>query len=196
MLTFLGWVAAAVFTACTVIMVWVLHRAFQYADVKVTPGRVSDDGSAVSAFIELLDEAQASMILYDDGNSENGSVYNDRRVIGAVRRKLRDNPDFNLQCLFNCNEDMRFRKEFANEPQVEIRTRNDSGSESGVHYKIIDRGMKAYLSRHERGAGERIYKIVDCTTVSKRHRSRIAESVLGEYTADFATAFSAATMRD
>lgn len=196
MLTFLGWAAATAFTTCTVIMVWGLHRAFQYVDVQVTPGRVSDDDSAVSDFIELLDEAQASMILYDDGNNADGSLYNDRRVIGAVRSKLRDYTDFTLQCLFNCNEGVRFRKEFANEPQVEIRTRNDSGSESGVHYKIIDKGMKAYLSRHERGARERIFKIVDCTTVSKRHRSRIAKCVLGKYTADFATAFSTATMRD
>lgn len=196
MLTFLGWMAAAIFTACTVIMVWVLHRAFQYADVTVTPAQVNDDDSAVNNFIELLDEARTSMILYDDGNNMDGSVYNDRRVIDAVRSKLRDNPDFKLQCLFNCNEDVLFRNEFASEPQVEIRIRNDSGSESGVHYKIIDRGMKAYLSRHERGARERIYKIVDCKTVSKRHRRRIAEAVLGKYTADFATAFSAATMRD
>ena len=196
MLTFLVWAAAAFFTACTVIIVWVLHRALLYLDVKVTPVQVNDDDSVVSNFIELLDEAHTSMILHDDGNNMDGSVYNDRRVIDAVRGKLRVNPDFKLQCLFNCNEDVRFRKEFANEPQVEIRTRTVTGSVGGVHYKIIDGGVKAYLSRHERGSRDRIYKIVDCTNVSKRHRSRIAEIVLGKYTADFASAFSAATMRD
>lgn len=196
MLTFLSWVAAAVFTASTVIMIWMLHRAFQYADVTVTPARVNDDDSVVGNFIELLDEAQTSMILYDDGNNMDGSVYNDPRVIDAVRRKLRGNPDFELQCLFNCNDDMGFRKEFANEPQVEIRTRNDTGSVGGVRYKIIDRGMKAYLSRHGQGSREGIYKIVDCTSVSRRHRSRVADSVLGKYTADFASAFSAATIRN
>ena len=195
MLTFLSWVGATVFTASTVIMIWMLHRAFQYADVTVTPARVNDDDSVAGHFIELLDEAQTSMILYDDGNNMDGSVYNDPQVIDAVRRKLRGNPDFRLQCLFNCNEDVRFRTEFANDPQVEIRTRNDTDSGGGVHYKIIDRGMKAYLSRHERGSRERIYKIVDCTTVSKRHRSRVADSILGRHTADFASAFSAATMR-
>ena len=197
MLTFLSWVAAAVFTASTVIMIWMLHRAFQYADVTVTPAQVNnDDDSVVRNFIELLDEARNSMILYDDGKNIDGSVYNDRRVIDAVRSKLRVNPDFKLQCLFDCNDDVGFHKEFANEPQVEIRTRNDTDSGGGVRYKIIDRGMKAYLSRHERGSRERIYKIVDCTTVSKRHRRRVADSVLGKYTADFASAFSAATIRN
>lgn len=196
MVTFLGWTAAAVFTVCTVIMVWVLHRAFQYADVKVTSARVNDDDSVVSDFIELLDEAQVSKVLYDDGNNIEGILYNAPRVIDAVRSKLRDNPDFNLQCLFNCNEDMPFRKELANEPGVDIRIRDDPGSESEVHYQIIDRGVKAYLSRRERGSRERTLKIVDCTTVSRRHRSRVAECVLGKYTADFASAFSAAAMRN
>lgn len=196
MLTFLGWVAAVVFMACTVIMVWVLHRALLYVDVKVTPVQVNDDDSVVSNFIELLDEAHISMILHDHGNNMEGSVYNDRRVINAVRRKLQDNPDFKLQCLFNCNEDVRFRKEFANEPQVEIRPRTATGSVGGVHYKIIDGGVKAYLSRDERGSRDRIYKIVDCTSVSKRHRRRIAESVLGKYTADFTSSFGADTIRN
>ena len=97
MLTFLVWAAAAFFTACTVIMVWVLHRALLYLDVKVTPVQFNDDDSVVSNFLELLDEAHTSMILHDDGNDMDGSVYNDCRVIDAVRRKLQDNPDFKLQ---------------------------------------------------------------------------------------------------
>ena len=194
MFTFLGWAAAAIFTASTVIMIWMLHRAFQYADVKVTPAQVNDDNSVAGNFIELLDEAQTSMILCDDGNNRDGSVYNDPRVIAAVRSKLRGTPEFKLQCLFDCNEDVRFRTEFANEPQVEIRTRKHMGSSGGVYYKIIDQGMKAYLSRHERGSREHICKIVDCTSVSRRHRTRIADSVLGKYTADFASAFRGATM--
>ncbi len=192
----LGWVAAGSLVASTVVIVWLLHRAFQYVYVKVSPVRINDDDSVVSNFIELLGEARTSMILYDDGNDMAGSVYNDSRVIDAVRSKLRSNPDFELRCLFNCDEDVKFRREFSNEPQVDIRTRCDVGRERKVHYKIIDGGIKAYLSRHELGSSQRRFKIIDCTNVSKRHRSRVAGIVLRKHTEDFATAFNAAMVRD
>ena len=192
MMTFLGWVAVVSSTTCTVIMFWLLHRAFQYVYVKVSPVQINDDESVVSNFIALLDEARTSMILYDDGNDMVGSLYNDSRVIDAVHSKLRTNPKFELQCLFNCNDDVEFRKEFADKPRVEIRTRNDTDREGKVHYKIIDGGLKAYLSRHSLGSSQRQFKTVDCSNVSKRHRSRVAEIVLRKYTMDFATAFGAA----
>ena len=196
MMNVLGWVAVASFAACTVVIVWVLHRTFQYVYVKVSPARINDDNSVVSNFIELLDEARTSMIVYDDGNDMDGAVYNDCRVIEAVRRKLRSTPDFELRCLFNCNDDVKFRKEFTDEPQVDIRTRIDVDRERKVHYQIIDGGIKAYLSRRELGSHLRRFKIVDCTNVSKRHRSRVAGIVLRKHTEDFATAFSAAKVRD
>ena len=192
MLTFLGWAAAVSLTACTVFMLWLLHRTFQYVYVEVSPVQINDDDSVVSHFIELLDEARTSMILYDDGNDMAGSVYNDSRVIDAVHCKLRDNPDFELRCLFNCDDDVEFRKEFADKPQVEIRTRSDMDSEGRTHYKIIDWGSKAYLSRHSLGSNQRQYKTIDCSNVSKRHRRRVAEFVLSRYTMDFAMAFKAA----
>ena len=196
MMIVLGWVAAGSLVASTGVIVWLLHRAFQYVYVKVSPTRINDDNSVVSNFIELLDEARASMIVYDDGNDMDGAVYNDSRVIEAVRRKLRSNPDFELRCLFNCNDDVKIRKEFADEPQVDIRTRIAVDRERKVHYKIIDGGIKAYLSRHELGSSQRRVKIVDCTNVSKRHRSRVAGIILRKHTEDFATAFNAAAVRD
>ena len=195
MMTFFSWVAAVGLAACTVLGVWLLHRAFQVVCVKVTPVQVNDDDSVVNYFIELLTEARTSMVVYDDGNNMDGSLYNDDRVIDAVRSKLRANPDFELRCLFNCDDDVEFRKVLANEQQVEIRTHSDADSKSKIHYKIIDEGEKAYLSLHELGATERKYRIVDCTSVSKRHRSYAAQSVLGKHTAHFARAFNAARAR-
>ena len=191
-MAFLGWFTAVYLTACTVIMFWLLHRAFQYVYVKVSPVQINDYESVVSNLIELLDEARTSMILYDDGNARAGSVYNDSRIIDAVHSKLRDNPDFDLRCLFICDDAVEFRKEFADKPQVEIRTRTDVESEGNVHYKIIDGGLKAFLSRHRIGSSQRRCKIIDCSNVSKRHRSRVAKDVLSRYTEDFAIAFKAA----
>ena len=166
-MAFFGWAAAVSTTACTVFIFWMLHRAFQYMYVTVSPVPINNYELVVRDFIALLEEARTSMILYDDGNDMVGSLYNDSRVIDAVRSKLRANPDFELRCLFNCNDDVEFRKQFADEPQVDIRTRS-----------VMD--------------SQRQSKIVDCSNVSKRHRSRVAEIVLGRYKMDFALAFEAA----
>ena len=193
MIAFFGWAAAVSTTACTVFIFWMLHRAFQYMYVTVSPVPINNYELVVRDFIALLEEARTSMILYDDGNDMVGSLYNDSRVIDAVRSKLRANPDFELRCLFNCNDDVEFRKQFADEPQVDIRTRSVMDNDGRIHYKIIDGGLKAYLSQHNLGSRQRQSKIVDCSNVSKRHRSRIAEDVLGSYKMDFALAFEAAS---
>ena len=195
MLAVVGWMVAGALVAGTVWGIWFLNRAFQYVYVRVTPVQVNDDDSVVTNFIELLSEARVSMVVYDDGNDMDGSLYNDPRVIDAVRSKLREHPAFKLQCLFNCDDDVKFREELAHEQRVDIRTRIDSGDQGEIHYKMIDGGVKAYLSLHALGSRDRIYKIVDCTTVSKRHRSRVAEGLLGKHRADFARAFSAAERR-
>ena len=192
MLIVLGWVAAGSLVASTVVIVWLLNRAFQYVYVQVSPEGIHGDNSVVTNFIELLDQARTSMIVYDDGNDMDRAVYNDSRIIDAVRSKLQSNPDFELKCLFNCNDDVKFRKAFRGEPRVDIRTRSDVRPERRTHYKIIDAGMKAYLSRNELGSSQRRFKTVDCTNVSKRHRSRVAGFVLSKHTEDFATAFDAA----
>ena len=191
---FISWTVIGLLAAVTVFGVWFLLRAFQFAYVRVTPVQVSDDDSVVTNFIELLSEARTSMVVYDDGNDVDGSLYNNQRVIDAVRSKLRTNPEFQLQCLFNCDHDVKFRKELTHEQRVDIRTRVASGSPSEIQYKIIDGGVKAYLSLHELGSRMQKCKLVDCTSVSKRHRSRVAERLLGKHKADFAQAFNAAAV--
>ena len=193
---FIVWLAGGALAASTVAGVWILLRAFQFVYVSVTPVQVNDDDSVVTNFIDLLSEARTSMVVFDDGNDMDGSLYNDPRVIEAVRSKLRSKPDFQLQCLFNCDRDVKFRKELAHEQRVDIRTRIDVGDPGETHYKMIDGGVKAYLSPHALGSRKRKFKIVDCTTVSKRHRARVAEGVLGKHKADFARAFAAAAGRN
>ena len=193
---FITCLAIGALAASTVAGIWILLRAFQFVYVSVSPVQVLDDDSVVTNFIELLSEARTSMVVYDDGNDMEGSLYNDRRVIEVVRCKLRANPDFQLQCLFNCDDDVKFRKELAHEQRVDIRTRIDAGDLGKIHYKIIDGGVKAYLSLHALGSRKRKVKIVDCTTVSKRHRARVAEGVLGKHKADFARDFAAAAGRN
>lgn len=190
-MVFFSWATAAWAVVATIMIFWMLHKSFQIQYVQTTPSAINDDESAVRSFLCMLNEAQGSLIIFDDGDDIDGSLYNDRRVINAVQDKLRDNPEFELRCLFNCDEDLLFRKELESERHVSIRIRSSSVPTDGIHYKIIDGGAKAYLSRHTLGSREQRFRIVDCSRVPRRHRGRVADIVLGRYKEDFEHAFEA-----
>lgn len=191
MLVFLSWATVAWAVVATVMIFWMLHRAFQIQYVRTTPSAIDNGESAVRSFVCMLNEAQESLIIFDDGDDIDGSLYNDRRVIDAVQDKLRDNPEFELRCLFDCHDDLLFRKELERERQVSIRTRSSCAPTDGIYYQIIDGGTKAYLSRHVCGSKDRRFRLVDCTCVPRRHRGRVADTVLGRYKEDFEHAFEA-----
>ena len=191
MLVFFSWVVCAWLVVATAIMFWTLHRAFQFCYVRSTSPAINDNASALRSLLGMLNEAQESLIIYDDGDNSEGSLYNDRRVTEAVREKLKDNPLFEVRCLFNCNDELLFRKELKGERQVDVRIRSNSAPEDGIHYKIIDGGAKAYVSRHAMDSKQGRYRIVDCTRVPLRYRADVADSLLGTYKEDFERAFEA-----
>ena len=168
-----------------------LHRAFQFRYVLSTSPAINDNASALRSLLGMLNEAQESLIICDDGENSGGSLDNDSRVIEAVQEKLKDNPLFEVRCLFNCNDDLLFCKEAKGERQVDVRIRSNSAPEDGIHYKIIDGGTKAYVSRHALRSKKGRYKIVDCTRVPPRYRADMADSLLGMYKEDFEHAFEA-----
>ena len=196
MLTFFSWLTVAGFVVSIFLMVWILHRGFQVLYVRITEPGINDHAAAVENFVGMLSDAKESMIVYDDGENTAGSLYNAPQVISAVQDKLRVNPGFVLQCLFDRDNDLLFRMELAGNPQVTIRTRGSSEQSHDIHYTIIDGGAKAYLSRHRLGSSERRVKTVDCTDVSPRHRERIANVVLGRYMDHFQRTFVALTPTD
>lgn len=191
MLDFFAWAVIVFAAVSTCFIVWLLNRGFQFLYVRTTPSGINDDDSAVRSFVAMIGEARESMIVYDDGDNVEGSLYNDRRSIDAVRGKLQANPAFKLQCLFNCDEHLAFQQELESEPQVDIRIHSRSVPASEVHYKIIDGGAKAYLSRHDLGSKERRFRMVDCTGVPRRHRRRVADTILEPYKEHFDKAFQA-----
>lgn len=130
---------------------------------------VNDHGKARAAFRDLLDEADSGMILYDDGNSMEESIYEDPAVVDAIRRKLAENPRFTMECMFSSSDETLFRRELWNEPRVTITRRK--GGRSSVHYKIIDGGRKAHVSRHALGEKRRRFRIVDATKANQRARN-------------------------
>ncbi len=171
---------------CVFAAIRVIYKAWPILDVTAT-NAINDDPAATEYFIDLLDEAQKKMTIYDDGNDMEESIYNNPKVIAAVQRKLGQNADFKIQCFFNFDHDLLFKQTFGNHPQVDIRT-GDNVAPKDVHYKIIDDGRKAYLSRHKLGANERSIRWIDCTRV-QRDLEHVTDEVLGEYKKDIERKF-------
>ena len=169
---------------------------FCYYEIKTWPllkltiksGRNSNR-RAREMFIELLNQAQEEMLLYDDGSK--GGMYDDEDVVAAVGRRLAENPGFRMLCLFTYKEQTAFRTAFGNHDRVKIRERAER---SEIHYRIIDRGRQGYLSRHKLGAGEeRPFRFYDCSKASPREQEALIARTLGRYVTETRQAFAHAS---
>ena len=175
----------------------ILNRAMQLRYVTSSSAAVNDGQVTQDKFLELLDEARDSMIIYDNGDYVSGSIYMNQGITESVKQKLDSHPAFYMHCVFNFDKpDLVFRKALEGiSPRVEIRTYDPRQPRLATHYKIIDNGAKAYLSRHLPGDTRRHFRIVDCTRVPKAHSNRVSNMVLGTYKNHFQQAFSAAGAR-
>ena len=178
------WAVIFAVGACAVAAIVILYRGWAFLRVITTMDRNSDK-AAVENFLALLDDAKESMVVYDDGNKMEGSIYQDDRVIDAVRRKLTENSTFRLSCYFNVNDDMPFTKALEGHERVRIATgtgREDRPADD-IHYKIIDGGVKAHISRHAFASKERRYRVIDCSKVPRGRRVHVTDVLLEPYKA-------------
>lgn len=195
--TVLTWALMSGFVFGLVYVGVMLNRAMKLRYVTSTSVATNDGRVTEDKFLELLDEARSSMIIYDDGDKVAGSIYMSPRILESVKGKLDSDPEFQMRCLFNFDEpELVFRKALeGSSTQVEIRTYDPRQPRLATHYKIIDNGAKAYLSRHRPGEVRRHSRVVDCTEVPKAHSSRVSNIVLGSYKNHFEEAFKAAAAR-
>lgn len=163
---------------------WLFLREFLWGQtllsVEICPVKENDDGKAINYVLELLDEAEEKIELYDDGNCMETSLYNSEDFINAIKKKLADNPSFQVICLFNRDEPLAFKREFSAHEQVAIYVRTDSSRPDDMHYKIID-GKKAYLSSHKFNDLERDFRIVDGTRAPRWHQKRLEHYLFDRY---------------
>lgn len=151
---------------CFLLSVRIVYRGLAFLQVSTASGWNSDE-TAVEQFIALLDEAKQSMVVHDDGNNMDGSIYHNKKIIDAVRRKLSENERFRLSCHFNFNDAVQFTTELGGCSRVQIEVGDGARPDDDVHYKIIDGGIKAHVSRHKVASRERRYKMIDCSGVPR-----------------------------
>ena len=142
--------------------------AWAFMRVVNTPNMLNDDASVICKVAPLVKEAKEIIEIYDDGENFPGSMYNDEHFIDTVEEKLR-NSNIRIECLFNKDDDLLFTRRLAKNPCVNIYTRVRGGCNQ-THYKIMDSGLKAYLSVHiENERRDRAFKEVDCSKVPKKN---------------------------
>lgn len=164
---------------CLIAAIIILYRGWAFLQVSTVVNRNSDE-TAENNFLTLLQDAKESMVVHDDGNKMEGSIYQSRRVIDAVREKLSENARFKLSCYFNFNHDMPFTKELKGHSRVRIVIGHGNRPGDDVHYKIINEGIKAHISR-EVASQERRYRVIDCTRVPRHRRAHVADVLLKPY---------------
>ena len=114
----------------------------------------NDDELAEIGFTGLLRRADQKISISDHGNIMDNSIYQNESVLAQVDRKLRENSSFIIECGFTSPDRNKFREMFEGHPRVIVRQREEPILEY-PHYKIIDGGVLAYLSRHEEGSDNR-----------------------------------------
>ena len=162
-----------------------IRRAWPLLYVSATAG-THDKAEAIPRFIELLNEARESMIIYDDGRDVDEPIYGSKAVIDAVEEKLKD-PSFKFKCFFSHDRRSRFVQHFEAPPRggteapprVEIETVQPLRHPGETCWKIIDGGKKIYLSRNSPGGIHR-YRLIDCTQVPEQALGRAMDAVFSD----------------
>ena len=177
-----AFVGSAVLAGGTVYIVVMLYLTTQYQSVQVSPPLLDLSGLAKDEFLRLLDDAQQSVFVIDDGDQVGDSIYEDPQVLDSIANKLRGDRSFKIYCVFNIDvPELRFRREFAAsfQDQVFVHALRSDEKNIDTHCKMIDGGLCARLSWHATGAKERIYRTVDCSRTLRPWRSRVIRNSLG-----------------
>lgn len=172
---------AVVFAVVSGVVVTILvvywWRSTDYIGVESANGRNNDD-DAVTYFLDLVRTAKEEVLIHDEGNAT-ASLYNDDQVIQVVQERLEHG--VTVRCLFNRRDQLRMVTELQRNPKLHVHyLRRPPPRHSDVHFKIIDRGKMAYLSRHLEG-GEREFRVFDCSKSPRRVRSKLFGKYLTEF---------------
>ena len=122
---------------------------------------VNTNEQATSMFVELLNEAEKSIDIHDDGNSFHESVYNNDDVVSAMERCL--SRGITIRCLFNdADQPLKILNLHRSEEygqRLHVWYVSGGRKEPDTHYKIVDNGRLVHLSNHAHGDSEREYEL-------------------------------------
>lgn len=160
----------AVIAVVLVISFFYMVKAGAAMLVHVRRGTNCDD-SATERFLELVSmmKNKGELVIHDDGTDTETTLYNDPRVVETLTARIREGAK--VQCLFNADAETAVTKIAGIKAHI-----LPAGAEwqSKVHFKIVDSGRAAYLSRHMPD-GSREFQFMDCTGVPRTGRRLVSE---------------------
>lgn len=169
------------------VSVWLAHKnsLLRITDVE------NDNEDAIRHFLAVLDQAERELLVHDDGDKTDGSLYDDEGTVDAVRERLRTCPALKIRCLLNFNEDVRMADlidEYGDRFQVRYLRQRPVDD---VHFKIADGGKMAYLSVHPKGVAERTGQVIEDMGAPEFVRKRRLASLIEDFNEGFEKAHSA-----
>ena len=185
----LATILVAIHSISFVIGIYILYTNWPYFSMQKSR-RLNNDRMATESFAKLMKDAEFKMCISDHGNIMDESVYENDQIIRVVEEKLEDSPNFRIQCGFTSEDENKFRKRLEGHPRVVIINRTEEPGLEYPHYKIIDNGVKAYLSQHALGSKERMVQRYDFSrTKIRRGQPDVINEYLGDYLEDIETTF-------
>ena len=151
----------------------------------------NDNKDAIRHFLAVLGQAEQELLVHDDGDKTDGSLYDDEDTVQTVREHLRACPDLKIRCLLNFEADVRMAglsKEYGSRFQVRYLHQRPTDD---VHFKIADGGKMAYLSTHPRGIAERQGQVIEDMGASERVWKRCLGGLIDDFNEGFDKAHAA-----
>lgn len=157
----------------------------------VVASGINDDSAAVQMFISVLNHAQHSLRVHDDGDKgerAEGTIYDQEAVVSAVQRRLEQCPSLTIECLFNDEANLKLVSAMRDHERFSVHYRSGGRPAGDIHYKIADDGIFGCLSSHEHGHPQRHFKLFDCTKCKPRTKRRIFGEYIEQFKQDVADA--------
>ena len=125
--------------------------------------RINSNEEAAILFITLVRKTKHQMLIHDDGDNSERSIYNDDDVMNAIRERVKQRPRLRIECLFN-DKDQHLKLEKLADGEcrrnILISYLGGDRPEPDIHYKVVDKGRLVHVSHHEHGADERAYTLL------------------------------------
>ena len=133
----------------------------------------NDSALATRKFLELLDQAEHSLIIYDDGDPVEDSIYNSKKIISAFESLMRSQPQLVVRVLFNKRTSLSLPSVMCQQfgDRFQIRYREGDRPNRDIHFKIADDAL-GYFSEHKLGDMKRDFHYYDARHASERARSK------------------------
>ncbi len=148
-----------------------------------------NDEQSASEMIKLVEESNRELIIHDDGINSSNSVYNNVRVLDAMRNRLQECPRLRIRCLFNFDEQLELLDLAKSESgRIDVWHTDSRRPLHDTFYKIVDGGRSVHLSFHDHEAGERRCLIRKTPRWALATRKRVSKAEREHFEAGINTA--------